>query len=79
MCKPGELLLEDDFESGKIGKSWFRITGKFDVAGGQLKCAEIASDNHHSELSTGSTGPLKASDFVIQFSFQAGWCQKHQP
>ena len=70
MCKPGELLLEDDFESGKIGKSWFRITGKFDVAGGQLKCAEIASDNHHSELSTGSTGPLKASDFVIQFSFR---------
>ncbi|MFM7097735.1 MAG: DUF1552 domain-containing protein [Gemmataceae bacterium] len=70
MCKPGELLLEDDFESGKIGKSWFRITGKFDIAGGQLKCAEIASDNHHSELSTGSTGPLKASDFVIQFSFR---------
>lgn len=70
MCKPGELLLEDDFESGKIGKSWFRITGKFGVAGGQLKCAEIASDNHHSELSTGSTGPLKASDFVIQFSFR---------
>jgi hypothetical protein len=69
MCKQGELLLEDDFDSGKYGKNWFRITGKFEVSGGQLKCAELAADNHHSELSTGSLGPLKAQDFVIQFSF----------
>ena len=70
MCKPGELLLEDNFDSGKYGKHWFRITGKFEVSGGQLKCAELPADMHHSELSTGSLGPLKAQDFVIQFSFK---------
>jgi Protein of unknown function (DUF1552) len=70
MCKPGELLVDDDFESGKFGKAWFRITGKFDATSGQLKCAELPSDNHHSELSTGSTGPLQSQNFVIQFSFK---------
>ena len=70
MCKPGALLLEDNYSNGKFAKDWFRITGQFEVIGGQLKCAELASDNHHSELSTGSTGPLKANDFVIQFSFK---------
>jgi hypothetical protein len=70
MCKKGELLLEDNFDSGKYGKDWFRITGRFEVSGGQLKCAELPADNHHSELSTGSAGPLKARDFVIQFSFK---------
>lgn len=70
MCRPGELLLEDDYSNGKYGAEWFRITGKFDVAGAQLKCAELATDNHHSELSTGTTGPLKSQDFVIQFSFK---------
>ena len=70
MCKAGELLLEDNFDSGKYAKDWFRITGKFEVSGGQLKCAELPADNHHSELSTGTTGPLKARDFVIQFSFK---------
>ena len=67
MCKPGELLLEDDFDSGKYGKQWFRITGKFEVSGGQLKCAELPMDMHHSELSAAG---LKAQDFVIQFSFK---------
>jgi hypothetical protein len=70
MCKQGELLLEESFDHGRYGKSWFRITGKFEVSGGRLKCAEVPADNHHSELSTGSTGPLKAQDFVIQFSFK---------
>jgi hypothetical protein len=70
LCKRGELLLEDSFDGGKYGKDWFRITGRFEVSGGQLKCAELPADNHHSELSTGSTGPLKARDFVIQFSFK---------
>ncbi|HEY7427059.1 MAG TPA: DUF1552 domain-containing protein [Gemmataceae bacterium] len=70
MCKQGELLLEESFDNGKYGKPWFRITGKFEVSGGQLKCAEIPADNHHSELSTGPTGPLKAQDFVIQFAFK---------
>src|SRR5262249_52813919 len=70
MSKPGKLLLEDDFDSGKYGKHWFRITGKFEVSGGQLKCAELSSDMHHSELSTGPTGPLPAQDFVIQFAFK---------
>lgn len=70
MCRPGALLLEDDFDSGKYGTHWFRITGKFEVSGGQLKCAEIPSDMHHSELSTGPAGPLKAQDFVIQFAFK---------
>jgi hypothetical protein len=70
MCKQDELLLDDNFDSGKYGKEWFRITGQFSVSGGQLKCAELPADNHHSELSTGSTGPLKARDFVIQFSFK---------
>ncbi len=70
MCSPGELLLEDSFTNGAHSKDWFRITGKFDVSGGQLKCAELPSDMHHSELSTGPTGPLKANDFVIQFSFK---------
>jgi len=70
MCKKGELLLEDNFDSGHYGKEWFRMTGKFEVSRGQLKCAELPADNHHSELSTGSTGPLKARDFVIQFSFK---------
>jgi hypothetical protein len=69
MCKPGELLLEEHFDNGKFGKPWFRITGKFEVSGGKLKAAEQAADNHHSELSTGAAGPLKAQDFVIQFSF----------
>ncbi len=70
MSKPGELLLEDDFENGAYSKDWFRITGKFDVSGGQLKCAELPADMHHSELSTGPKGPLKTRDFVIQFSFK---------
>jgi hypothetical protein len=70
MCKQGELLLEDNFDNGRYGKAWFRITGQFDVSGGQLKCAELPPDNHHSELSTGGMGPLKAKDFVIQFSFK---------
>ena len=70
MCQPGELLLDDSFENGAFSKDWFRITGKFDVFGGQLKCAELPADMHHSELSTGSKGPLKAQDFVIQFSFK---------
>jgi len=70
MCKPGELLLEDSFSNGAFSKDWFRITGKFDVVGGQLKCAELPADMHHSELSTGPQGPLKAKDFVIQFSFK---------
>jgi hypothetical protein len=66
MCKPGELLLEENFDNGKYGKVWNRITGKFDVSGGALKAAEMPADNHHSELST----PLKAQDLVIQFSFK---------
>ncbi len=70
MCRPGELLLEDSFENGAFSKDWFRITGKFDVVGGQLKCSELPADMHHSELSTGTKGPLKAQDFVIQFSFK---------
>jgi hypothetical protein len=70
MCKPGELLLEDSFDSGQYGKHWFRVTGKFEVSGGQLKGAELPLDMHHSELSTGSLGPLKAQDFVIRFSFK---------
>ncbi len=69
MCKPGELLLEDNYSSGKHSKDWFRITGKFDVVGGALKCAELENDRHHSELSTGPTGQFKTPDFVIQFSF----------
>jgi hypothetical protein len=70
MGKPGDLILEDDFNKGAHSKDWFRITGKFDVFGGQLRCAELPSDMHHSELSTGPTGYLKANDFVIQFSFK---------
>lgn len=70
MCKPGELLLEENFDNGQYGKQWFRITGKFEVSGGQLKCAELPMDMHHSELSTGSQGPFKTQDFVIQFSFK---------
>lgn len=69
LCKPGKLLLEDDFEGGKYGKHWFRITGKFEVSGGQLKAAELPADRHHSELSTGALGALDGRDFVIQFSF----------
>lgn len=70
LCKPGTLLLEDSFTNGSPSKDWFRITGKFEVVGGQLKCAELPADMHHSELSTGPTGPLKAQDFVIQFAFK---------
>jgi hypothetical protein len=70
MCKPADLLLEDNYSNGSFGEDWFRITGKFNVVGGQLKCAELETDNHHSELSTGTRGPLKANDLVIQFSFK---------
>lgn len=70
MCSPGALLLEDSFANGSYSKDWFRITGKFEVFGGQLKCAELPADMHHSELSTGPTGALKAQDFLIQFSFK---------
>ncbi len=67
MCKTGDLLLEDSFGNGAYSKAWQRITGKFEVAGGQLKCAELPADMHHSELSAGS---LKAQNLVIQFSFK---------
>lgn len=70
MCQPGELLLEDKYENGSHGKEWFRITGQFDVVNGSLRAAELESDRHHSELSTGVTGPLKSRDLVIQFAFQ---------
>lgn len=69
MCKAGQVLLEDNYSNDKHGKDWFRITGQFDVVQGALRCAELEKDRHHSELSTGVTGPLKARDFVIQFSF----------
>jgi hypothetical protein len=70
MCNTAELLLEDSYSNGKHAQDWFRITGKFEVVGDQLKCAELETDKHHSELSTGTTGPLKANDLVIQFSFK---------
>ena len=70
MCTPAEVLVEDTYSNGKHSKDWFRITGKFDVVGSQLKCSELEKDMHHSELSTGPTGPLKANDLVIQFSFK---------
>ncbi|MCE9534778.1 MAG: DUF1552 domain-containing protein [Planctomycetes bacterium] len=68
MCKTGDLLLEHSFSNGAYSKDWNRITGKFEVAGGQLKCSELPGDMHHSELST--KGPFKTQDFVIQFSFK---------
>ena len=70
MCKQGEVLLEDQFGGGAYAKDWFRITGQFDVENDALRCAELAADNHHSELSTGSIGPLKSSELVVQFSFK---------
>lgn len=70
MCNPGELLLKDNYENGKHGKDWFRITGEFAVINGSLRAAELESDRHHSELSTGATGPLNERNLVIQFSFQ---------
>ena len=70
MCKKGDLILKDSYADGKHGKEWFRITGKFDVVNGRLKCAETAKDNHHSELSTGATGILPGNNYVIRFSFK---------
>lgn len=73
MLKKGELLVEEAFTPETWGaKDWNKYKGKFEIADGALKVAEVAADGHHPAVSR----KAELNCAVIQFRFKfegAGW------
>lgn len=73
MLKKGELLVDEGFTPETWGaKDWNKYKGKFEIADGALKVAEVAADAHHPAVSR----KADLTCAVIQFKFKfegAGW------
>lgn len=70
MVQPGKLLLADDF--GSLRTEWKLAKGKWEVADGKFRGAELASDMHGAVARRGV--PMK--DVVIQYSFKLDGAKK---
>lgn len=66
MCERGKLLLSEDFATGPLGADWRVLKGKWEIADGALKGAELASDSHAAVLGR----DLKCRNLIAQFSFK---------
>jgi hypothetical protein len=65
LCVRGKLLFSDDFSGKELAAEWKVAKGKWEVADGALKGAELAADSHAAVLKHA----LPAKNFVLQFSF----------
>jgi hypothetical protein len=70
MIQPGKLLLADDFAS--IHGAWKLAKGKWEVAGGKFRGAELTADMHGAVARRDV--PMK--DVVIQYSFKLDGARK---
>jgi hypothetical protein len=66
MCERGKLLLSEDFTTGPLGADWRALKGKWEIADGALKGAELPADNHAAVLGR----DLKCRNIVAQFDFK---------
>jgi hypothetical protein len=64
----GKLLCSEDFSSPELSADWKVAKGKWEIAEGALRGAELASDMHAAVIKH----PLPSKDVVLQFSFKFG-------
>jgi hypothetical protein len=65
MTERGKLLYSEDF-SRPLDKSWRVAKGKWEIADGSLRAAELASDMHGAVMRY----PLDFDSIIIQYSFR---------
>lgn len=63
LAQPGANLLSDDLKTAPDGKEWKAAKGKWEIADGALRAAELPADKHGAV----SRRPLKFTDAVIQY------------
>ena len=71
MVQKGELLFAEDFEGGLDGNRWSAAKGAWEVEGGVLKGAELASDHHAAVIRCDTA----MRDMIIQFDFRFDGCR----
>ncbi len=66
MTERGKLLYQDDFDGKKVGDDWKVAKGRWDIADGVLRGAELKEDNHGAAIRR----PLEFDDVIIQYAFR---------